>query len=183
MILITFLIGKNRSCHFRVKVKFRILDKNQSTMKKVLIAIDYHPVSEKVADAALELVDKMDAEICLIHVLADVSYYGTQFPTFMGYDGYTGMGPDLEMAQEMRKIAEDFLKKAAEHINHPSVQTQLAEGSTANAILEYADEWKADLIVMGTHSHSYLEKLLMGTVAEKVLEKTPIPVYMVPIKK
>lgn len=152
-------------------------------MKKVLIAIDYHPVSEKVADAALELVKNMDAEICLIHVLADVSYYGTQFPTFMGYDGYTGMGPDMDMALEMRKVAEEFLGKAAEHLDHPSVQTKLAEGSTARAILDYADQWNADLIVMGTHSHSSLEKLLMGTVAEKVLEKTKIPVYMVPIKK
>lgn len=152
-------------------------------MKKVLIAIDYNPVSEKVAKAALELVSSLDVDICLIHVLAEVSYYGTDFPTFMGYDGYTGMGPDFNMALEMRKVAEEFLEKAAEHIDHPSVTTHLAEGDTANAILDYATEWKADLIVMGTHSHSALEKLLMGTVAEKVLEKTRVPVYMVPVKK
>ena len=151
-------------------------------MKKVLIAIDYNPVSEKVAKAALELVSSLDVDICLIHVLAEVSYYGTDFPTFMGYDGYTGMGPDFNMALEMRKVAEEFLEKAAEHIDHPSVTTHLAEGDTANAILDYATEWKADLIVMGTHSHSALEKLLMGTVAEKVLEKTRVPVYMVPVK-
>lgn len=152
-------------------------------MKKVLIAIDYNPVSEKVANAALELVGSMDAEICLIHVLADVSYYGTQFPTFMGYEGYTGMGPDLNMAMEMRKVAEEFLEKAADHIDHPAVSTHLAEGDTANSILDYADEWKADLIVIGTHSHSTWEKILMGTVAEKILEKTKIPVYVVPVKK
>lgn len=152
-------------------------------MKKVLVAIDYNPVSEKVVNAALDLVDSLEVEICLIHVLAEVSYYGTEFPSFMGYDGYTGMGPDFNMALEMRKVAEEFLEKAVEHVDHPSVTTQLAEGDTANAILDYAQEWKADLIVMGTHSHSALEKLLMGTVAEKVLEKTRVPVYMVPIKK
>lgn len=152
-------------------------------MKKVLIAIDYNPVSEKVADAALDLVRSLDAEICLLHVLADVRYYGTQFPTFMGYDGYTAMGSDFDLALEMRKVAEDFLEKAVEHIDHPSVSTHLAEGETARAILEYSEEWKADLIVMGTHSHSVLEKLFLGTVAEKVLEKTKVPVYMVPVKK
>lgn len=152
-------------------------------MKKVLIAVDYNPVSEKVAKAALELVRSMDAEIGLIHVLADVSYYGTQFPTFMGYDGYAGMGPDLNMALEMRQVAEEFLDKAAEHLDHPKVTTHLAEGDTANAILDYADQWNADLIVMGTHSHSTWEKILMGTVAEKILEKTKIPVYVVPVKK
>ncbi len=152
-------------------------------MKKILVAVDYNPVSEKVAYAALELARSMDAEICLIHVLADVSYYGTQFPTFMGYEGYAGMEPDLNMAMEMRKVAEEFLEKAAEHLDHPAVTTHLTEGDTANAILNYAGEWKADLIVMGTHSHSTLEKLFMGTVAEKILEKTQIPVYVVPIRK
>ncbi len=152
-------------------------------MKKVLVAIDYNPVSEKVAKAALDLVDSIDAEICLLHVLAEVSYYGTDYPTFLGYDGYTGMGPDINMVLEMRKVAEEFLEKAADHLNHPAVTTHLTEGDTASAILDYAEEWKADLIVMGTHSHSALEKLLMGTVAEKVLEKTKVPVYMVPVKK
>lgn len=152
-------------------------------MKKVLIAIDYNPVSEKVAKAALDLVGSMNAEICLIHVLAEVSYYGSDYPTFLGYDGYTAMGPDLNMAMEMRKVAEEFLEKAANHLEHPMVSTHLAEGDTAGAILDYSEEWKADLIVMGTHSHSVLEKLLMGTVAEKVLEKTKVPVYMVPVKK
>lgn len=152
-------------------------------MKKVLVAIDYNPVSEKVAKAALDLVDSIDAEICLLHVLAEVSYYGTDYPTFLGYDGYTGMGPDINMVMEMRKVAEEFLEKAADHLNHPAVTTHLTEGDTASAILDYAEEWKADLIVMGTHSHSALEKLLMGTVAEKVLEKTKVPVYMVPVKK
>lgn len=152
-------------------------------MKKILVAIDYNPVSEKVAHAALELSGSMDAEICLIHVLADVSYYGAQFPTFMGYEGNPGMGPDFDMAMEMRNIAEDFLEKAAEHLDHPRITTHLSEGDTAHSILDYAKEWNADLIVMGTHSHSALEKLLMGTVAQKVLEKTNIPVYMVPVKK
>lgn len=152
-------------------------------MKKVLVAVDYNPVSEKVVNAALDLVQNMPAEICLIHVLADVSYYGTQFPAFMGYEGYAGMGPDMEMALEMRNVAEDFLKKAAEHVDHPNVSTHLAEGGTASSILNYASEWQADLLVMGTHSHSGLEKLLMGTVAEKVIEKTKIPVYLVPVNK
>jgi nucleotide-binding universal stress UspA family protein len=152
-------------------------------MKKVLIAIDYNPASEEVANAALELIRSMDAEISLIHVLTEVSYYGTHYPTFLGYEGDMGMGSNFNMAMEIRKVAEEFLEKAAEHLNHQKVSTHLAEGDTANAILDYAREWNADLLVIGTHSHSTWEKILMGTVAEKILEKTKIPVYVVPIKK
>ncbi|MCC8358655.1 universal stress protein [Salinimicrobium sediminilitoris] len=152
-------------------------------MKKVLIAVDYNPVSEKVAQKGYELAKNLNAEVCLIHVLDDVGFYGAHYPTFMGYDGYSGMGPDLDVAMEMRNIAEEFLEKAQKHLNDPQVKTHLAEGDTAKSIMAYGEEWGASMLVMGTHSHSVLEKLLLGTVAEKVLEKTKIPVYLVPVKE
>lgn len=152
-------------------------------MKKVLIAIDYHPVSEKVATAGYELAKKMDAEVCLLHVMTTVGYYGMDYPMFMGYDGYSGLNVDLNVTGELRKVAEDFVKTAADHLDDPTVGTAMVEGDTATAILDYAKEWNADLIVMGTHSHSALEKLFVGTVASEVLEKTDIPVYLVPVKK
>ena len=152
-------------------------------MKKVLIAIDYNPVSEKVAEEGHKLAKQLGAKVCLMHVIADVTYYSNQYPTFMGYQGYTGMAENLNMASEMQNMAEDFLKTAAKHLQDPSVTTHMAEGDTGKAILNYADEWNADLIVMGTHSHSKLEKLLIGTVASKVLEKTKIPVHLIPVKE
>lgn len=152
-------------------------------MKKVLIAIDYHPVSEKVTEAGYELAKNLNAEVCLIHVMDDVGFYGAQYPTFMGYDGYTGMGPDLDVAMEMRNIAEEFLEKVKHHLNDENVKTHLADGDTVKTILRYGEEWGANVLVMGTHSHSVLEKLFLGTVAEKILEKTQIPVYLVPVKK
>ncbi len=151
-------------------------------MKKVLIAIDYNPISEKVAEVGHKLARTLGAEICLIHVTTTVSYYGMEYPVFLGYEGYDEVAVDLSIASERRKVAEDFVRAAAMHLD-PSVKTHIAEGDTPQAILEYSKEWNADLIVMGTHSHSVLEKLLMGTVASRILEKTDIPVYMVPVKK
>ena len=152
-------------------------------MKKVLIAIDYNPVSEKVAEKGYELAKQLGAQVCLLHVMDDSGYYQTQFPTFLGYTGVTTFGPDINLAVELRNIAENFLEKAAAHLEDPNVQTHLAEGDTAKNLLAYAEEWDANVIVMGTHSHSALEKLLIGTVAEKIIEKTKIPVYLVPVKK
>ncbi len=151
-------------------------------MKKVLIAMDYNPRSEKVAKAGYDLAKKLGGEVCLLHVLADVSYYGVNYPTFMGYEGYNEMQVDLSVISELREVAKDYIETAARHLDDPKVSTHLTEGPTALAILDYAKEWKADMIVMGTHSHSVLEKVLMGTTASKVLERTPIPVYLVPVK-
>lgn len=101
----------------------------------------------------------------------------------MGYDGYSGMAPDLDLALEMRNIAEEFMGKAKAHLNDERVSTYIAEGDTAKTILNYAEEWGANVLVMGTHSHSTFEKLLLGTVAGKILEKTKTPLYLIPIKK
>ena len=137
-------------------------------MKKVVIAIDYHPSSEKVTQEGYKL--------------AETHYYSMNYPSFLGYDGYS-YAIEATVNTEIEKIANDFLKQATAHLNDDTVKTHIAKGETATSILNYAKEWQADLIVMGTHSHSALEKLLMGTEATKVLEKTEVPVFMVPVKK
>ena len=150
-------------------------------MKRVLIGLDYNPRSEKVVQQGYKLARELKAEVCLIHVLADVSYYGIEYPTFMGYEGYNEMQVDLNVIAQLREVASDFVDKAAEHLNDPSVTTHMADGPTSTAILQYAEEWKANMIILGTHSHSVLEKVLMGTTASRILEKTKIPVYLIPV--
>ncbi len=151
-------------------------------MKKVLITIDYNPNSEKVVNKGFELAKLMNAEICLFHVLSDVRYYGMQYEPFMGYEGYA-FPVDFRIQEEFVKVAQDYLEKTKAHLNGNNISTHLAEGDTAKMILEYSEEWNADLIVMGTHSHGTLEKIFLGTVASSVLEHTQIPVYMVPTGK
>lgn len=148
-------------------------------MKKVLITLDYNPKSEKVVTMGNELARLMDAEICLLHVLAEVSYYGMQYEPFMGYEGYA-FPVDFKIQEEFVKVAQDYLDKTAVHLGGRNISTHLSEGDTANSILEYAQQWQADVIVMGAHRHGTLEKLFLGTVASSVLERTTIPVYMVP---
>ncbi len=151
-------------------------------MKKVLICIDYNPTSEIVADAGYQLSKSLKAEVCLLHVIADVQYYGVQYPTFMGYDGFDAE-IDININKEMHGVAENFLDTVRKHLNDTQVETKVVEGSTADVILEYASLWKADTIVLGTHSHNLLEKILIGDVASKILKNTKVPVYMVPTKK
>lgn len=148
-------------------------------MKKVLITLDYNPTSEKVVNMGYELAKLMDAEVCLLHVLSEVRYYGMQYEPFMGYEGYA-FPVDYKIQEEFVKVAQDYLDKTKLHLKGNNISTHLVEGDTAKKVLEYAEEWNADLIVMGTHSHSTLEKIFLGTVASSVLEHTKIPVYMVP---
>jgi nucleotide-binding universal stress UspA family protein len=100
----------------------------------------------------------------------------------MGYDGFESE-IDLNINKEMHSVAENFLDTVRKHLNDSQVKTKVIEGTTADVILEYASSWKADTIVLGTHSHNILEKIFIGDVASKILKNTKIPVYMVPTKK
>ena len=151
-------------------------------MKKVIITLDYNPNSEKVVKKGYELSKLMNAEVCLLHLVAEVRYYGMQYEPFMGYEGYT-FPVNYTIQEEFVKVAQDYLDKTAVHLGDENITTKLVEGDTAQKILETAKEWNASVIVMGTHSHSTLEKIFLGTVASSVLEKTKIPVYMVPTGK
>jgi nucleotide-binding universal stress UspA family protein len=151
-------------------------------MKKVLIAIDYNPTSEKVVMDGYKLAKRLGARVCLVHVITNLQYYGAQYPAFMGFESMN-LSYDPKIHDEMKNIAKEYVATVASHIGDESVETHVAEGDTARMILEYAQQWQADLIVMGTHSHSAFEKLLIGTVASGVLEKTKIPVHMIPVVK
>jgi nucleotide-binding universal stress UspA family protein len=74
----------------------------------------------------------------------------------------------------MKRFAED------EGATNIPVQFDIVEGSTATAILAAADAMPADLLVMGTHGRSGFERLVLGSVAEKVLRKATCPMLTVP---
>ena len=112
-------------------------------MKKVLIALDYNPTSEKVVKMGYELAKLMEAEVCLFHVLSEVRYYGMQYEPFMGYEGYA-FPVDYKIQEEFVKVAQNYLDKTKEHLKGENITTHLSEGDTAKMILEYAKEWNAD---------------------------------------
>ncbi|MEP6711582.1 MAG: universal stress protein [Ferruginibacter sp.] len=151
-------------------------------MKKVLIAIDYNPSSQKVAEKGYELAKAMNATILLVHVIAEAVYYAMPYSPIMGYEGFIANNTAL-LGDELNKEAGNFLKASAKHLGDESITTQVLEGNVADSILEYAKKEAVDLMVLGSHSHSGLFKIFIGDVAEKVLKHTAIPLLIIPNKE
>lgn len=147
-----------------------------------MIAMDYNPSARKVAETAYQLAKTMNAEICIVHVVADAAYYTMDYSPIMGYSGFD-MNATMKLADELKKEAGGFLDAAAKHLGDETITVQVLEGDTAEAILDYANLWKADIIVMGSHSRSGIDKLLMGNVAQKVLKHSHIPLFIIPTNK
>jgi nucleotide-binding universal stress UspA family protein len=154
-------------------------------MKKVLIALDYDPTAQKVAEAGFSMAKSMNAEIILLHVITDPVFYSTaEYSPIMGFNGYMDMGPVvLDSIDGLKNASLQYLDKSKEHLGDKTIKTIVKEGDFADSILETAKEVHADFIVIGSHSRKWLENIVMGSVTEKVLHHTKIPLFIVPTKK
>jgi nucleotide-binding universal stress UspA family protein len=152
---------------------------------KVLIALDYNPTAKKVAEVGFSMAKSMNAEIVLLHVALDPVFYSASgYSPIMGFTGYD-YNPDImsESVQGLRDASFQFLDKTREHLGDDTIKTMVKEGDFADKILETAQEINADIIVVGSHSQKWLENIVMGSVAEKILHKTTIPLFIIPTKK
>ena len=154
-------------------------------MKKILIALDYDPVAERIAEKGYELGKAMNAEIILLHVVSEAFYYTSQnYSPIMGYEGFNNLNvlPAIDI-EALRKAAIDFLNSSKRHLGNENIQTIIKDGDFADSILEAANEVAANLIVMGSHGRRGLDRMLLGSVAEQVLHKTTIPLFIIPTKQ
>ena len=154
-------------------------------MKKVLIALDYDPTAQKVAEVGFEFAKTMGAEVILLHVISDPVYYSsTDYSPIMGFTGYMNMDPvQLNTAAVLKTASLNFLDKSRNHLGDKTIQTMVEEGDFAESILKTAKKLHADIIVMGSHSQKWLENIVMGSVTEEVLHHTTIPLFIIPTKQ
>jgi len=154
-------------------------------MKKVLIALDYDPTAQKVAETGYTLAKTMNAEVILLHVVSDPSYYAAkEHVTIMGFAGFVEEVPlHLDIINGLLKESQRFLDKSKSHLGDETIETVVKEGDVSETILKTAKAQHADVIIMGSHSRKWLENIVMGSVTEKVLHHTSVPLFIVPTKQ
>jgi len=150
-------------------------------MKKILIALDYGLSAQKIAENGYELAKSMNAKVTLLQVVADEDYYrsidsGT-FIEFYGYDFFNQIDNDSLIDSSL-----NFMEKIKNHLKDATIETLAKQGDFATVILETATTQHFNIIVLGSHSHNWLEKAIMGSVTESVLANTKIPMLIVPVK-
>ena len=148
-------------------------------MKKILIALDYNPSAEKVAETGYELAQAMQAEVRIIHVITEPAYYAMEYSPIMGYQG-TYTSDTIALIENIKIEAENFLAASVKHLGDSNIKTVVLEGDTTDAILEYSKDWNADLIVMGSHNHKGFEGLLVTDTAAQVLKHSEIALLTIP---
>jgi nucleotide-binding universal stress UspA family protein len=154
-------------------------------MSKVLIALDYDPSAQEVAEKGFAFAKSMGAQVVLLHVTSDYVYYSSlDYSPILGYDSFSNLGAlQTSTLEDLRIAAENYLRSMKEHLGDPGIETLVKDGEFGEVILETAEENNIDVVVLGTHGRRGLDKILMGSVAEKVLQKTKIPLFIIPTHK
>lgn len=153
--------------------------------KRVLIALDYDKSSEKVAQTGYDMAKAMNAEVTLLHVISDPVYYSsTEYSPILGLTGSLGVEPSIsESIERLKEVTQNFLAKEKNRLGDEKIQLLLKEGDFADTILKTAKKLHASVIVIGSHSSRWLEDIVMGSVTNKVLRHTTIPLFIVPTKR
>lgn len=133
----------------------------------IVVATDFSVSAERAVEMAVDLAQQYDAALTLVHV--------TEIPVF-AYGGTAMATGDLitpirEAAEQATATALAALQKS-----FPAAKAEVRLGIAAEEILAAADAAHADLIVVGTHGRRGVSHLLLGSVAEKVVRMSPVPV-------
>ena len=143
---------------------------------KILHPTDFSECAVEAERHAVRLVEDLDGELVLVQVLVEAPHYG---------EGLLNIREAQTIYDAQRKWAEDTLEARCGQWRQSGIKARwrLEVGVPFEEIVKAAEEEHADMIVMGTHGRSGLNRLLLGSVAERVVRLALCPVLTVRQKK
>ena len=141
-------------------------------LKRILVPVDFSACSAKALDYAFGLAEKFGATLILLHIVEP-----TPYP-----ENY------MLLPQAIEEINQNLVQSARERLEllyhkrpcpRPPVEFLVRLGHAYSEISDTAQALAADLIVVGTHGHTGLKHVLLGSTAEKVVRQAPCPVLTV----
>lgn len=136
--------------------------------KHIVVPTDFGEIAEQATDLAIELASKYGAKLTLVHV------YTIPTPAYAEAFAWP--------VEEIQKAAREALDRelAKTKARYPNTEAVLDVGVAHDRIVEVVRSRGADLVVMGTHGRRGLPRFVLGSVAEKVVRLSPVPVLTVP---
>lgn len=141
-------------------------------VKKIIYPIELNSISTRIAPWVKTVARQFGSRLHVIHVVPDLEFWGVAYASehLLGQDNQGLVDKAQERAEKF--CAENF---------HPELETEVkvVAGNPAQKIIEYAEEIEADMIIVGSHGRKGLDKALFGSVADRVLRISPVPVLVI----
>jgi len=144
------------------------------SIKHVVTPIDFSDNSKLIADSAAFLAGKFGASLNLVFVVQNFEDYSGFFVPQMHMPNLEDellTGAEARMVSFVDEYRQDYIQ-----LGVVDIVAKVLMGDVGEQIVEYATEIEADMIVMGTHGYKGLEKIMFGSVADKVVRAADCPV-------
>jgi nucleotide-binding universal stress UspA family protein len=141
-------------------------------LRRILVPTDFSKSSRNALTYGAAFATRFGAELYLLHVVQDLALFIPEAVM---------VPPVVPPVEQFVSAARQALERALGELPLPDVRVtpEVVEGAPFEEIIRFARERDIDLIVMGTHGHTGLAHILMGSVAEKVVRRAPCPVLTV----
>lgn len=150
---------------------------------KILVAVDRSPNNKYVFDAAVSLAQTTGASLMLLHILSKSEADYPILPTYTYYPIVDDREYDLYQKQlaEYRQWGLDFLQNLTREATAAGISTEFTQlsGNPGRMICELADNWSADLILVGSRGLKGLKEMFLGSVSNYVTHHAPCSVLIV----
>jgi nucleotide-binding universal stress UspA family protein len=142
-------------------------------IKLILCPVDFSEFSVRAYHYALSLAEHYRAKLVAQHIVELWRYPYAEY--------VASQGDYQEFRRALREGGEEHLRKFVKDHSHDEIQPELAvhEGIAADLILSFAEAQKTDLIVMGTHGRRGFDRLVLGSVTDRVMRRAPCPVLTI----
>lgn len=147
------------------------------SVQRVITPIDFSDNSKMIAESAAFLAGKFGAEMYLVFVVQNFEDYSGFFVPQMSLPNLEGElveGAETKMEEFCKELQAVCDKSGVTGVHH-----RVFLGDVAEQIVDFAAEIQCDLIVMGTHGYKGLEKIMFGSVADKVVRAAHCPVLTI----
>jgi nucleotide-binding universal stress UspA family protein len=144
-------------------------------IQHIIVPVDFQEHTEELTEFAISLASRLAAKITFFHVVENVVYYSDFIPTYMHLNTEeTLKHAKMKMIDLVENSKNTWLRCTGEVI----------VGDVVDNILEYSQKEGIDMIIMGTHGARGIEKILLGSVADRVIKRSTCPtlVYRPKIK-
>ena len=139
---------------------------------KILFPVDFSEVSPKIVPWVSMVAKRFEAEIHLLFVARTFNYLSGIY-----VDGGSIQAFESEIIRGAEKNIDEFVKT---HFGEDfNFKTSVVPGDAAEEILKYIQSEGIDLVIMGTHGRKGLNRILFGSVAERVIKMSPVPVLSI----
>lgn len=140
--------------------------------KKILFPVDLSEASPKIVPFVRSIAEKFDSKVHILFVARVFQYFTSIYVPHPSIDIF-----ENEIFEGAQKSLREFTGKYFKDTDR--IKTAVVKGDAAEEILNYIKKEGIDLLIMGTHGRKGLDKVIFGSVAEKVSKTAPVPVMLV----